>query len=452
MDVTMPGMSGFDTAALIRERERTSRTPIIFLTGVSTDPAEIIRGYSQGAVDYLLKPYDPEILRSKVRVFVELFLAREQARQFAVEQARRTQAETERRRLHELLMQAPVAIVVLRGPDHVFELANPRSRRMVNRPDLIGSKAADVLPSVGGNPLVDVLDQVYRTAEPFVATEFAITFECGEAGIEEAFLSFNVEPLRDEGGSVTGVMVIAVDVTEQVQARRRVEEAVRSRDTFISVVSHELRSPMTTLNMQVDGMLNDVQKGKLTQERAVSKLELARRQLERMNRLIAELIDATRLETGQVELSLEAVDGGELVREIVHRFAAEAQKAGSRVEVTVHDAVVGQWDRFRLDQVITNIIGNALRYGEGRPIEVSVERRQQLAVIRVRDHGIGIAKEAQSRIFERFERATSKGAREGLGLGLWISRRIVEALRGRILVASEPGRGSTFTIELPLGT
>jgi signal transduction histidine kinase len=215
-------------------------------------------------------------------------------------------------------------------------------------------------------------------------------------------------------------------------------------------VSRELRSPMTTLKVQIDHMLHDVQKGKLTQERAASKLDLARRQLDRMNRLIAELIDATRFSTGQVELCREAVDAGELVREIAHRLSAEAQKAGSRIDITAQEHVIGQWDRFRLDQVITNLVSNALRYGEGKPIDITVARQQDRAIIRVRDRGIGIAKEAQDRIFERFERATATGAREGLGLGLWIARRIVEALGGRITVDSEPGRGAIFTVDLLL--
>jgi signal transduction histidine kinase len=450
MDVTMPGMSGFDTAEMIRKRERSSKTPIIFLTGVSTDPAEIGRGYSQGAVDYLLKPYNPDILRSKVRVFAELFLAREQARQFAVEQARRAQAETERRRLHELLMQAPVAIMVLRGREQVIELANSRFRRLIGRAQIIGLKAADIWCNGGGRQLLAMLDSVYSGGDPLVATELAILLDCNQAESKEVFFSFNIEPLRDERGLVAGLLVIAVDVSEQVAARRIIEEAVQSRDTFISVVSHELRSPMTTLSIQVDGLLGDVQKGKLTDERAAAKLGLARRQIERMNRLIAELIDATRLSTGEVELSREAVDAAELVREIAQRLAAEAQKVGARIDIDIEESIIGQWDRFRLDQVITNIVTNALRYGEGKPIDITVERQRERAVISVRDRGIGIAKEAQSRIFERFERATSKSAREGLGLGLWIARRIVDALGGRIFVASEPGQGSTFTVELPL--
>jgi signal transduction histidine kinase len=453
MDVRMPGLSGLETAALIRQRERTCRTPIIFLTGVNTGPTEILRGYMQGAVDYLLKPYDPDILRSKVAVFVELFAAREQARQLAIEHLRRTQAEAERRRLHHFLTQAPVPICVFRGAAHTFEFANPRFHAIVSRTALIGRRVIDALPFLVGTPVIDILDRAYQTGEPFHAHEFATPLDRnGDGNLEEAFFSFNLEPLRDEDGATTGLMVVAVEVTDQVHARRRAEDAVKSRDTFISVASHELRTPMTTLRMQADVMLIDAQKGELTQEHAVSLLERSRRQLARMERLITELADAERLAAGHLELQVERVDAAQLVREIAERSADEVKKAGSVLSVDAHDAVVGQWDRFRLDQVVTNLLSNALRYGEAQPIEVSAHRVGDHAVIEVQDHGIGISEDAQGRIFERFERATSKSAREGLGLGLWISRRIVEALHGRILVASEPGHGSKFIVEIPLST
>lgn len=225
LDVSMPAMDGFETAALIRGRDKTRRLPIIFLTGISTEPAQMLRGYAQGAVDYLIKPYDVEVLRAKVRVFVELHRAREELRRLAVEQARAAQAEAERTRLLGLLRDAPVAIGELRGREHRFAFVNPRFERMLNRTGLVGKTVVEALPFVAGTPLVDILDSVYQRGEGFAVSEFATPFDRhGDGKIEEAFFSFNIEPLRDPvSGQVTGMMGVAIEVTEQVLARRRVE-------------------------------------------------------------------------------------------------------------------------------------------------------------------------------------------------------------------------------------
>jgi PAS domain S-box-containing protein len=446
----MPGLDGFQTAKLIRQREKTRHIPIIFLTGVVTDPAHMLKGYAEGAVDYMVKPYNVDILRGKVAVFVELHHAREELRRLSVAEARRADAEAERRRLHNLLLQAPVAIAELRGADHRFVFANPSFERMVNRRGLLGKTVAEVFPTMRLAPLLAMLDGVYRTGEAVAMSEFETLFDRGGDGVlERCFFSFNVEALRDENGEVMGMMGVAIEVTDTVLSRRRIEEALRARDDFISVASHELRTPMTTLRLQTESLMSGLKRGQMTPERALPKLTLARRQLDRLDALVADLVDVTRISSGRLELNREAVDLGELCEEVAQRFSDELAKAQCRLSLEVAHGLVGQWDRFRVDQVLTNLLTNAMKYGEGKPVHLRLRRDGDVAELSVRDEGPGIAKTEQVRIFERFERVSPK-QHSGLGLGLWIAQKIVGASGGSIDVTSEPGQGATFTVRLPL--
>jgi signal transduction histidine kinase len=147
-------------------------------------------------------------------------------------------------------------------------------------------------------------------------------------------------------------------------------------------------------------------------------------------------------------LDVAECDLADVTREVVDRFESQAESAGTELRVRAGSAV-GRWDRLRMDQVITNLVGNALKYGNGQPVEVTIDERDGAAVLEVRDHGIGISPENQDRIFERFERARNTGLVSGLGLGLWIARSLVEAHGGRIAADSAPGAGATFTVTLP---
>jgi PAS domain S-box-containing protein len=451
LDVSMPGLSGFQTAALMRQRERTRRVPIIFLTGVSTGAEHIIEGYAQGAVDYMVKPYNVDILRSKVSVFVDLYLAREELRRLSVNQARRSEAEAERRRLQKMLYEAPVAIAELDGPEHRIVFANPRIEHLVNRRELVGKTVLEAMPSLAGSPLMELLDHVLRSGEAVAVSELGLPIDREGRGVAEtAFFSFNLEPRRDDEGRVTGLIGAAVDVTEQVTARRRSEEAVRVRDEFIAIATHELRTPLTTLRLQTDSLAHLLRAGRLDEERARGKLELVRRQIDRLDALVGDLVDVTRLTAGRLELSAEPFDLGELAREVGQRFADELARAGCELVLECERELVGSWDRFRIDQVITNLVTNAMKYGRGKPIEIAVRRRDGKAELSVRDQGVGIAQADQGRIFEQFERASSGRLVGGLGLGLWIAHRIVSASGGSIAVESALGAGARFTVTLPL--
>jgi GAF domain-containing protein/FixJ family two-component response regulator len=238
LDVHLPDISGFEVARFMRERERTCRTPIIFLTGLRDDAELTARGYAMGAVDFLFKPFDPRMVRAKAEVFVELYLHREGL----ARQAEREKADQERSRLLNLLMQTPAAIAITRGHDFVFEFANPLYEKVVGRPVALGRPLREVLPEVLSQPgVMEALRHAMRTGEPFLGQEFPVGLDRhGTGAPEEAFFNLVYQPLRDEQGQVTWLLTHAVEVTEQVRSRRQLEAteaALRKREAELRLLS-----------------------------------------------------------------------------------------------------------------------------------------------------------------------------------------------------------------------
>jgi len=226
------------------------------------------------------------------------------------------------------------------------------------------------------------------------------------------------------------------------------KQAVALRDEFLSVASHELRTPVTSALIAVQSALSVGDEAPVSFLRQA--LGSAERQTRRLGKLVDALLDVSRIQAGRLELQREPLDLGALAREAVALLAEDARRAGCDVSVEADEALVGRWDRARMDQVLSNLLGNALKYGAGAPIHVSARRDGERARLIVRDHGIGIAESERERIFERFERAVSSKHYGGLGLGLYIVRRVVDAHGGEIRCESTPGAGATFTVALPL--
>jgi signal transduction histidine kinase len=252
------------------------------------------------------------------------------------------------------------------------------------------------------------------------------------------------------------LVVMGIRLSEQAEENGKLyaeaREAVRARDDFLSVASHELKTPLTPLRLRLQGLRREVEGGEqesVPRERVVRAARGAEQQLHKLAVLVDALLDVSRLTQGRLALSWEELDLAEVVGEVVERFAQQAAKVGCEVEVRAEGPVMGRWDRTRLEQVVTNLLSNALKYGAGRPVHVAVEGEAERAVLVVSDEGIGISPEAQERIFGKFERAVSGRHYGGLGLGLYITRQIVQALGGTIAVESEPGQGATFRVVLP---
>lgn len=233
---------------------------------------------------------------------------------------------------------------------------------------------------------------------------------------------------------------------------RDTRAAVQLRDDFLSVASHELRTPLTTIDLHVNALLRQltlhpelpIDPGKLQH-----KLERTEAQVDRLKALVEQLLDVSRIGTG-LQLERTQCDLVSLAREVLLRFQDPFESGGATFELSAPETLTVTVDRERIDQVLTNLISNALKYGLGRPVELRVEVRGAHAALVVRDQGIGIDPADQERIFGRFERAASITHFPGLGLGLWIVRQIVELHGGEVRVESQPGQGATFTVVLPL--
>jgi len=249
------------------------------------------------------------------------------------------------------------------------------------------------------------------------------------------------------------VMAAVRDVTErkriEERARlwRKAKEEVRERDEFLSIASHELRTPVAALQLQLQ-ILQRARSLETLPRTLDAKLEALERQTRRIGVLVGELLDVSRMRLGRLELVREPVDLSEVARDTVAHVRDEVERSGSRIVLDLAPTP-GQFDRSRIEQVITNLLANAAKFGQGKPVTLHVAPEDERARLRVVDRGIGIPPEDQARVFDRFERAVPSQHFGGLGLGLYIARQIIEAHGGEIRVESVPGAGTTFTVLLP---
>ena len=252
--------------------------------------------------------------------------------------------------------------------------------------------------------------------------------------------------IAEEIGKRAGLAIENARLFTQAQA------AVSLRDEFLSIASHELKTPITSLKLQIQ--MNRRRFGKepeiFSDKKIVDRfLDTSASQVDRLSKLVDDMLDISRISHGKLILEPEEVDLGLLVKDVAERFHEQFEAVGCKCRLHVEGQIKGHWDRYRIEQVVTNLMTNAIKYGAGKPVEVSVLNQGKTALIEVKDQGIGIADESLDKIFGRFERAITAKSISGLGLGLYISRQIVEAHGGKIRVLSKLEEGSTFVVELP---
>jgi PAS domain S-box-containing protein len=264
-----------------------------------------------------------------------------------------------------------------------------------------------------------------------------------------AWANVTVSMVRDGAGKPRYFIAAAEDIAARKAVEQDLRDAVRARDEFLHIASHELRTPLTSLRLQLESLRGAVGRP-FEPERLGAKAESALRQTARLAMLVDGLLDVSRLADGEVRLEPEDADLAEAIRVLVRRFGSDAEKAGSELRLSADEPVRARFDLGRIDQAVTHLLANALKYGAGKPVDVTVRGDGAVARVVVRDRGIGIDARERERIFGRFERAVSSRHYGGLGLGLFLARRAVEAHGGTIFVESAPGVGSTFTIELPV--
>lgn len=242
----------------------------------------------------------------------------------------------------------------------------------------------------------------------------------------------------------------------QLQAtRQELEHAVRMRDDFMSIVSHELRTPLNGLILETQLRKLHLARGNteaFTLDKMSTMVERDERQINSLIRLIEDMLDVSRIRTGKLSIRPGQFDLSKLVAGQVENFAAQAAASDAHIDFSAEATLVGVWDEFRIEQVVANLLTNALRYGMGKPIQVRTFAQHDMACVEVRDQGIGISAQDQQRIFQQFERVASAPGSAGLGLGLYIAEQIVLAHGGSLGVHSVEGQGATFTVGLPLSS
>ncbi|MBD2343005.1 hybrid sensor histidine kinase/response regulator [Anabaena subtropica] len=468
LDVQMPGMDGFETATLIRNRGRSRQTPIIFLTAFSTSEQMLFKGYALGAVDYLLKPIDANILTSKVTVFVELFkktqAIQRQAAQLAAINAELRQSEE---RFRSLSTCSPVGIFETDAEGRC-NYTNPRYQA------ICGLDATESLDKRW-------LESVHREdRERAIASWSTYIYQGGDYSDEFRFqtvddrlrwVQVRSSPMLSGNGELLGYVGTLEDITARKQseeiraqviyeqtARQEAEAANRMKDEFLAVLSHELRTPLTSML----GWSKILRAKKLDEKATAKALEAIERNANSQVQLIEDILDVSRIIRGQLRLNLSPVNLITVVEAALEAVRPLADTKSITIETALDytlSPVSG--DSARLQQIVWNLLTNAIKFTpkEGK-VEVRLEGiNSELsgdlthAQIQVIDTGIGIESAFLPKVFERFRQADSTTTRShnGLGLGLAIVRHLVELHNATIFAESQGvGKGATFTVRFPL--
>lgn len=275
-----------------------------------------------------------------------------------------------------------------------------------------------------------------------------------------------IVPFCDRSGRPYEYVSIRTDISRLVEARKehvqleeaqrklnRAEEAVMTRDRFLSMASHELKTPLTSLQLRLAFQTKKLAASPegLSRSEQEKTLDFAMGGVRRLASMIDDMLDVSKIAAGRLQFRIERLNLARLVDEVLNRYRLDFERDGVPVEVKGPEQIWGHWDKVRIEQVVINLLTNALKYGEKKPIRVEVGRKGAFATIRVQDRGRGMSEEFQAQLFTRFSRET-EGEIPGSGLGLWITSKIVQGHEGRISVESRIGEGSTFTVELPIAS
>ncbi|HET9424179.1 MAG TPA: ATP-binding protein [Gemmatimonadaceae bacterium] len=483
LDVQMPGMNGFEVARIVKSRERTRHIPIIFLTAISKEDEYVFTGYSVGAVDYLFKPFQPEILRSKVAALVDLHLKQlkiaEQEQQLHVAERQ----EMELRHMRELLQSearfrdivgsAMDAIVAIDGKGTIT-LFNSTAERVFKCPvsQAVGSsvlkffapaeqpkvmeRLIKVAGSASGKAMTPTSMQAVRAnGEPFPIEASVSCMETPGGNIYTIILRdvservAHEERLRRQAESLAETTAELKAANEELNIRQLdLERAMTARSRFYASMSHELRTPInavlgysTLLLERIYGPLNDKQ---------AEGIERTQRAARHLLELVNDVLDLSKIEAGKIDLRLQPVTFPTLVEDLFVTVRPLADEHGSALALKIDEEMRIVTDPRRVRQILLNLLSNAIKFGSGKPIDVTCAKREDGGVvIEVTDHGPGIPAQDLERIFQEFVQLGKTQLQDGTGLGLPISRRLAELLQGTLTVRSTPGEGSTFTLSLP---
>jgi PAS domain S-box-containing protein len=444
LDVQMPGLDGFETAERIKANESTRDIPIIFITGVSEDNLYIQKGYRTGAVDYICKPYDADILRSKVTVFIELFKKNQTIK-----------------RQSELIHQNEIAKLADAIPHIVWEAKGDGTITYLNKSwcDYTGLTLQDHSDAwkitVHPDDLRQFLESWHLGRESKKRFEVECRFRRGSDGAYRWHLVLMIPETSTEG-QVTAWLGTGTDIHDRKQVEEQMrraseaaQEAAQVKSDFLATMSHEIRTPLNAI-IGMTGLLLDTNQTPDQKDFT----ETVRQSSATLLSLINDILDFSKIESGKLELEAVDFDLGQIVRDCERAFLNVVQKKGIRLETKIKDGIPlnCRGDSARLQQILTNLINNAIKFTSEGKVTLQVEMVGSGRYrFEVSDTGIGIPANAMNRLFERFSQADSSTTRRfgGTGLGLSICKGLVGRMGGKINVTSEEGRGSTFWFELP---
>ncbi|MBW4659321.1 MAG: response regulator [Drouetiella hepatica Uher 2000/2452] len=460
LDVQMPQMDGLETAALIRKRQRSRTTPIIFLTAFNTEDDFVFKGYALKAVDYLFKPIEPEILLSKVEVFVELYQKTEALKQQALQlAAANEQLKRSEEQFRSLSACAPIGIF-LTDLEGKFTYTNPQCQ------SICGFDLEESFDAWANSLHPDDREQVLSTQwnNRDRQQTSVIEYRFHPQAEVTRWVSVRFAPMISDVGELIGYIGAVEDITDRKQAqetqfhlireqvaRQEAETHNRMKDEFLAVLSHELRTPLNSIL----GWAKLLRAHPLEPEKATRALETIERNAELQANLIADILDVSQIIQGKLQLNCAMLSLVPIVEAALDTASPLAAAKAIQLEANI-DPTVGfvSIDPTRMQQIVGNLLSNAIKFTPpGGNVEVHLEQANSYAQIRVIDTGIGIPNDFLPYIFDRFRQADSSTTRGqgGLGLGLAIVHHLVSLHNGKITAASPgKGQGATFTVELPI--
>lgn len=452
LDVMMPGMDGFELARLIKTREKTRNVPIIFLTAIATDVEHIFKGYSVGAVDYLAKPLEPEIVKAKVAVFIDLYRKNktieqqsEQLHKLEIAELKRSEQE----RIQNLMESIPQMVWTCKA-DGKMDYFNQQWFYYT------GLSMKDSLEDGWLQPIqLDERESFQKSWKDHLQNGLIFESECQVQRTQDQTYRWHLLraiPIKDGTDHITGWVGTYTDIEDQKNAQIELSKTLQTRDEFFSIASHELKTPLNSLGLKMqilDRQVRKIQDDVVPKQMVLDAVTFSKSQMSRLVSLIDNLLDISRIRMNRLTVDPTQFDFVEVINDVVSRMEDQARQVESHITVYAEAPIVGEWDKLRLEQLMMNLISNAIKYGSGEPITVTVMADKETVTLRVKDNGVGISRKDQARIFEQFERASPTGNIAGLGLGLYIVKKIIEAHKGTIRLESEVGHGSEFIVELP---